>query len=116
MENDITKKEIIEFVMNYDKVSAVKMPPQKQVKFIVEHLDTLKRDILFERQIHSTFRNMLKTLFRMSYRIWNLYRPELLATIPYEHQAVLAEIGSDYNETRTIYGQIISSPDILSSE
>ena len=49
MENDIIKKEIIEFVMNFDKVSAAKMPPQKQVKFIAEHLDTFKRDILFER-------------------------------------------------------------------
>lgn len=30
MENDITKKEIIEFVMNFDKVTAVKMPPQNK--------------------------------------------------------------------------------------
>ena len=97
MENDITKKEIIEFVMNFDKVTAVKMPPQKQVKFIVEHLETFKRDILSERQIHSTFGDMLTTLFRTSYRIWNLYRPGFLATIQYGHQALLAEIGHATN-------------------
>lgn len=116
MENDITKKEIIEFVTNYDKVTAVKMPPQKQVKFIVEHLETFKSDILSERQIHSTFGDMLTTLFRTSYRIWNLYRPDFLATIPYEHQALLAEIGTNYHETSAIYGLIINSHDILPPE
>lgn len=116
MENDIIKKEIIEFVMNFDKVTAVKMPPQKQVKFIAEHLETFKRDILFERQIHSTFGDMLTTLFRTSYRIWNLYRPDFLATIPYEHQALLAEIGSNYHETSAIYGLILNSHDILPPE
>lgn len=110
-----SQEEIIDFVLNFDKVTAVRMAFKDQVEFIVTHFDEL-HDICIKRTEYFFPQNMLKTLFKTSCRIWNLYRPEFLSTIPYEHQAILAEIGTAYDKTSDIYGLIQNSPDILRPE
>ena len=110
-----SRKEIIDFVLNFDKVAAVRMSLHDQASFIAMHFDEL-HNIPIKRDGYLFPWSALTTLFKTSFRIWNLYRPEFLATIPYEHQAILAEIGVSYEKTSAIYRLIQNSPDILPPE
>lgn len=112
---------MLRLVVDYDNHAARELSLQQQVELLME-IDHLKRIdpaawMISHLDLDKT--HILLTndcIFHTSFRVWNLYRPEFLATLSYDRQAFLAQLGSREKQAAIRYDGIIHSADILPAD
>ena len=113
----MTQDEMLRLVADYDNHAAQELSHREQVELLAE-IHGIKRMDPISAMPNETPHILLSTdvILSISFRIWDLYHPVFLATLPYDRQAFLALIGSHKRQTAFQYDGIIHSSGILPAD
>ena len=111
----MTQEEMLQQAMFfYDDQPKLQLSPEEQVELLTR-ISNMKAPEQFRGMAETAPHILLSVelIFRLSLRVWDIYRPDFIATLSYERQAFLALIGANSPQTEFRYQGLIESYDIL---